>query len=391
MLAAVHPRPRIALVHDWLTGMRGGERCLEILCELLPDSPLFTLLHVPGSVSSVIENREIRTSFIQALPLARHLYRYWLPLFPTAIERFDFRDFDVIVSSSHCVAKGAIPRPDAVHICYCHTPMRYVWGSYEEYFGKIRARGLGRYIVPLVANYLRTWDVASSTRVDRFVAASRAVRDRIWRYYRREAAVVYPPVRTEGTYLSEGDDGYYLVVSAFVPYKRIDVAIKAFRALGDRLVVVGAGPEGPRLKALAGTNIEFVGHASDVELSRYYARCKALVFPGEEDFGIVPVEAQCYGKPVIAYGSGGTLETVRGVWPDRSSRLSTRGATGVFFAQQDPAALCGAVRMASRVDFDAAAIRRHALRFGGHRHRAAMERIITESASGSSRRERQAR
>ena len=224
----------VALVHDWLTGMRGGERCLEALCELYPEAPIFTLVHVPGSVSPAIESRKIISSFIQRLPARRKHFRAYLPLFPTAIEDLDLGEFRLIISSSHCVAKGIIPHPEAVHVCYCHTPMRYVWSMYHEYAAARGSRGLTRRMMPFVAHYLRSWDALSSLRVDRFVANSQNVRKRIRRYYGRDADVVYPPVETAATYLSEGDDGYYLIVSARAPYKRVDLAVSAFSGTGER-------------------------------------------------------------------------------------------------------------------------------------------------------------
>lgn len=353
---------KMALVHDWLTGMRGGEKCLEALCELFPEADIFTLLHIPGSVSPVIERHSIRTSFIQKLPFVRKKYRSYLPLFPTAVELFDLREYDAVLSSSHCVAKGIIPGPGAFHLCYCHTPMRYVWDMYQEYFGPERLGGMSRGLVPLFANYLRTWDAASSVRVDRFAANSDHVRKRILKYYGRESDVVHPPVNTKNTRLSGSDDGYYLIVSAFAPYKRVDLAIEAFNQSGKKLVVLGAGQEEKRLKKMAGRNIEFDGWVDSKQLGAYYAGCRALIFPGEEDFGIVPVEAQCWGKPVIAYGKGGALETVRGHWAD-STRRPPSSCTGVFFGQQSAAGLAGALRIFERIRFQPERIRKHAMSF----------------------------
>jgi glycosyltransferase involved in cell wall biosynthesis len=353
---------KTALVHDWLTGMRGGEKCLEALCGIFPEADVFALVHVPGSVSGKIERHAIRTSFVQNLPFVKGKYRSYLPLFPAAIERFDLRAYDLVVSSSHCAAKGIIPRPDAFHLCYCHTPMRYVWDMYHEYFGGGRTGPVSGILIPFFANYLRMWDVASSVRVDRFVANSEHVRKRILKYYGRPADVVHPPVETARTRLSRTDDGYFLIVSAFAPYKRVDLAVEAFNRLGERLVVVGSGPEEKRLKAAAKPNITFAGWAGAEALRGYYANCRALVFPGEEDFGIVPVEAQCWGKPVIAFGRGGALETVRGHWADSNSKPA-RNCTGVFFREQTADGLAGAMKRFSRTDLDAAAIRKHALSF----------------------------
>ncbi len=345
---------RIALVHDWLTGMRGGEKCLEGLCELFPSATIFTLLHRVGSTSDVIERMNIKTSFVQKLPFSGSKYRYYLPLFPLAIEQFELRSFDLVVSLSHCVAKGIRPRGDALHVCYCFTPMRYIWDQYELYFGKGRAGRLTRAAAPPVANYLRTWDVASSSRVDDFVAISRHVQHRIRRYYHREAAVIYPPVEVSTFSLTEKDDGYFLIVSALVPYKRIDVAIDAFNRTSERLVIVGSGPDERRLKAIAGKNIEFAGWASPSGLKGYYENCRALIFPGEEDFGITAVEAQACGKPVLAYARGGVLETVVGTGERR---------TGLLFQEASAESLLQVLKRFRREEFRPAMLRRNAERF----------------------------
>ncbi|MEX2088527.1 MAG: glycosyltransferase, partial [Bacteroidota bacterium] len=303
-------KPHIAIVHDWLTGMRGGEKVLEVLCELHPGADLFTLLHNPGTVSPAIERMSIRTSFVNSLPFKENGYRRYLPLFPRAIESFDFSPYDLILSTSHCVAKGAVPRAGALHICYCHTPMRYVWEMYDDYFGKGRAGVLTRAAMKFFAPRLRQWDVRSSDRVHFYVANSQNVARRIHRHYGRAADVIHPPVDTSLFRSSERDEGYYLIVSALVPYKRVDLAVRVFNILGERLLVVGKGPELETLKAMASKRIEFLGWQPDSELAGLYAGCRALVFPGVEDFGIVPLEAMASGKPVIAFGRGGALETV---------------------------------------------------------------------------------
>jgi glycosyltransferase involved in cell wall biosynthesis len=338
---------RVALVHDWLTGMRGGERCLEVFCELYPDADLYTLLHLPGSVSPIIERRRIVTSFVQKLPEAARRYRYYLPLFPAAIGRFDFRGYDLVLSSSHCVAKGARPAPGAVHICYCFTPMRYVWDMYDEYFGA--HAGLGtRTIMPAVAAALRWWDERTSRRVKHFVAISRHVAARIQRFYGRPADVIYPPVDVQRFPPTEEDpEDFYLVVSALAPYKRIDLAVEAANRLGRRLLIVGTGPEEARLRARAGRTVEFLGWRDDVAIADLYRRCRALLFPGLEDFGITPLEAMAAGRPVIAFAGGGALETVTPLEGEEPP-------TGVFFAEQTVDALVGAIERA-----EAAASRFH--------------------------------
>ena len=345
---------KIALVHDWLTGMRGGEKVLEVLCELYPQAPLFTLVHNRGSVSPIIENRDIHTSFVDRLPFKAKRYRNYLPLFPRAIETFDFSEYDLILSTSHAVAKGAVPARGALHICYCHTPMRYVWELYRQYFGAGRANVLTRGAMSFVAPRLRKWDVASSGRVNAFIANSRNVAKRIQQYYQRSADVIYPPVNIDQFSVSGKDDGYYLIVSALVPYKRVDLAIETFRQTRERLLVVGTGPEMKRLLSLASANIEFLGWQSGSELARLYAGCRALIFPGIEDFGIVPLEAMASGKPVVAFGQGGALETVV---------VDPQQCTGVFFYEQTPEALKDAIGKLNTLKLDPFSIRAHAEQF----------------------------
>ena len=345
---------KVALVHDWLTGMRGGEKILEVLCELYPEATLFTLLHNKGSVSETIEKMRIHTSFIERLPFKASKYRNYLPLFPLAIESLDFSEFDLILSTSHAVAKGARPAPGALHVCYCHTPMRYVWELYDEYFGPGRAGMVTRAAMSIIAPRLREWDVRTSDRVNCFIANSQNVANRIRQYYRKPADVIHPPVNINQFVVSEKDEGYYLIVSALVPYKRVDLAIETFNQLGERLLIVGTGPESKRLQSIANKNIQFLGWQTDQELSRLYAGCRALIFPGIEDFGIVPLEAMASGKPVIAFGKGGALETVVD---------DSRFPTGLFFREESVQALKGALAEFSTLKFDPLTIRAHAERF----------------------------
>lgn len=363
----------VALVHDWLTGMRGGEKVLEILCELFPDATIHTLLHKKRSVSETISRMKIKTSFVQNLPFAVDHYRKYLPLFPTAIEQFDLTGYDLVVSSSHCVAKGAITSPETCHICYCHTPMRYAWEMYYTYFSRDSLNPIIRWSVPFFMNYLRTWDERSADRVDYFVANSRNVRRRIKKHYRREAEVIYPPVDTEHFELSAKEGEYYLVVSALVPYKRIDLAVAAFNELGLPLLIVGEGSEKKKLVKIARENVKFVDWQAASELKRYYAECKALIFPGEEDFGIVPVEAQACGKPVIAFGRGGAAESIRGAHPDQASGDSP---TGIFFQPQTKEALIEAVRLFGSLRFEPELIRENALRFDRRVFRERIQRFV---------------
>lgn len=345
------PSSRVALVHDWLTGMRGGEKVLEVLCELFPEATLFTLLHNRGSVSPQIESMPIRTSFLQHVPFRRERYRNYLPLFPRAIESFDFSGYDLIISTSHAVAKGAKPAKGALHICYCHTPMRYVWELYEDYFGPGRAGVLTRVAMKHIAPRLREWDVRTSSRVHHFIANSQNVARRIQSTYGRRADVIHAPVDTGRFPLSTRAGGYYLIVSALVPYKRVDLAVDVFNRLRKRLVVVGKGPELSRLRSMAGGTIEFRGWQTADQLVELYAGCRAVVFPGIEDFGIVPLEAMASGKPVLAFAAGGALETV------------IDGVTGVLFSSQTGAGLDQAVHRGETISFDPVRVRSHAMKF----------------------------
>ena len=349
---------KIAIIHDWLVGMRGGERCLEVFCELFPQADLYTLLYVPGSVSPLIEKMSIKTSFIQNLPFSKKGYRCYLPLFPMAVERFDLKDYDLILSCSHCVAKGGIPSPDALHISYLLTPMRYAWDMYREYFGQNRHR-----IIPLFIHYLRIWDVMSSKRVDRFPCISKHVANRVMKFYRREAEVIYPPVDTSRFRLRQEKEDFFLIVSSLVPYKRIDLAIEAFNRLGYPLKIIGSGPEEKSLRPRAGSNVTFLGWQPDEAVADYYSKCRALILPGEEDFGITPVEAMASGRPVIAYGRGGGLETI--ISCDRPREKEGKAPTGLFFHEPSVESLMNAVKRFSEIEkeFDPAAIRNHALQW----------------------------
>lgn len=369
--ASMGPRPRrVALVHDWLTDMRGGEKCLEVFCELFPHADVYTLLHRRGAVSATVERHRIASSFIQHIPLAPRIYRYCLPLFPFAIESFDLTGYDLVLSSSHCVAKGVRVPADTCHIAYTHTPMRYVWDQYDSYFATGRASWAVRLAMRSLRRWLQSWDVESSRGVDLFVANSQHVAGRIRRHYGREAVVIHPPVDVKSIQVTGEDRGYYLIVSALVPYKRLDLAIEAFNRLGRPLEIIGTGPEERRLRDMAGPNVRLRGWRSDAEVRLAYESCRAVVFPGEEDFGIVPVEAMAAGKPVIAYGRGGATETVIPASSANGATGSAEGApTGVFFFEQTAESLTRAISTleACRGRFDPRAIRRHAEMFSRDR------------------------
>lgn len=297
---------KCAIVHYWLLGMRGGERVVEALCKLLPDADIFTLFYDPEAISSLIRSHQIHTSFLN--PLQR-FHRYTLPLMPMALESLDLRGYDLVISSESGPAKGVITSSEVRHICYCHSPMRYLWDLYPDYLHDLTQSKCKRALLALFSNYLRIWDFASAARVDHFLANSSNVQRRIHRAYRRNSKVVYPPVDIESFFHKPAED-YYLVVSALVDYKRVSDAVSFCTLSRRRLKVVGLGPEYKRLKAIAGPTVEFCGRVSEVDLRSLYAHSRALLMPGEEDFGIAPVEALASGKPIVALGRGGILESV---------------------------------------------------------------------------------
>lgn len=324
---------RVALVHDWLTGLRGGEKCLEVLCEAFPDATVHTLVHLEGSAGPAIERMDIKTSVLQKIPGAAHHYRQLLPLMPMAARTWDVGEVDLVVSLSHCVAKAVrVPR-GVPHACYCFTPMRYAWDGRDAYLDGWRQKAVRRFVAGAILDRLRRWDRDTAPRVDHYIAISEAVRGRIARCYGRESRVIRPPVDT-GFYTpgNAERDGAYLCVSALVPYKKVDQAVAACTAENRPLVVIGKGPERERLEAMAGPSVRFLGWQPDEVVRDHYRRCRALLFPGEEDFGIVPAEALACGAPVVALGVGGAAETV----DDSVGRLyldpSTEGLTAAIRA-----------------------------------------------------------
>lgn len=342
---------KLAIVHDWLANMGGAERIIKIFHELFPKAPIYTCVYNKDKMAKEFYDMDIRTTFIQKLPFAKTKYQAYLSLMPIAFEQLDLSDYDVVLSSSSSCAKGVITRADTLHICYCNTPMRYAWDFYFEY-----VKDKNPIIKSLIASKMhsiRQWDRLSADRVDYFIANSFNVANRIKKHYRRESEVIYPPVDTSYYKISEETKDFYLIVSRLVPYKRVDLAVEVFNKLGLPLKIIGSGSECDKLKRIAKGNIEFLGRLPDEEVRDYYAKCKAFVFPGEEDFGITPLEAQASGRPVIAYGKGGALETV------------VEGATGLFFYNQTVESLSQAILEfeGSICKYDSKVIRDNAMKF----------------------------
>lgn len=370
---------RVALVHDWLNGMRGGEYVLESIAELFPGSEIFTLFCDPENISEKIKSHKVITSYIQNLPFRKSLYRHYLPLFPGGIERFDFSGYDLVISTSHCVAKGAIAGKNALHISYCFSPMRYVWDRFDDYFPKNRINPVRYQFVSYMAKRLRSWDKQSSDRVDLFVADSNFVKQRIKSFYNRSSEVIFPPVDTQ--FYTPGPStrrNYFLLAGAMVPYKKGDIVIEAFNELGIKLVVTGEGPEKSRLSKIAKSNIEFTGWIDRETLRDYYRGCEALIFPGIEDFGIVPVEAQACGKPVIAFGEGGLLDTVKG--PTVKKYEDFEGfKSGLFFTEQTAASIKSAIEVFGKMEFDTDSIVEHARGFSKENFSSSIGEFISKA------------
>lgn len=357
---------RCAIVHYWLLGMRGGEKVIEALCRLLDKPDIFTLFYDPSRVSPFLRSHRITTSFLD--PYRRH-HRSLLPVMPLALEHLDLRSYDLVISSESGPAKGIITQSHTRHVCYCHSPMRYLWELYPEYIRDWTGSRLKRTLIAPLAHYLRLWDFASASRVDEFVANSHNVQHRIWKTYRRTSEVVYPPVPIERFYHAASED-YYLIVSELVAYKRISDAVRCFTRTGRHLKIVGDGPEYQRLKRLAGDNVEFCGRAADDELRELYAKCRAVLVPGEEDFGIVAVEALASGKPVIALGKGGVVDSV----PKHAPRA------GFFYTEAGEQYLQSAIDEFERAEktLSPADIRECSLRFSEQTFRREMSNILFE-------------
>ncbi|MFH1612510.1 MAG: glycosyltransferase [bacterium] len=340
---------KIAIIHDWLVKMRGGEKVLESLCEIFKEAEIFTLIYDEKNISSLIKQKKINTSFLQNFLGIKKHYPFYLPLFPLAIEQFNLKKFDLIISSSHCVAKGIIPHSDTCHISYIYTPARYIWDFYFDHFEN--KNPFKKIFIPLIINYLRIWDVISSYRVDYFIACSEYIKMKIEKYYRKTSTVIYPPIDTSFFTPENVNENYYLIVSALTPYKKIDIAIKSFNKLNLPLIIIGNGSEQKKLKKMANKNIKFLNWQSNIEIKKYYAYAKALIFPMQEDFGISSLESQSCGRPVIAYKKGGSLETI------------IENKTGIFFEEQNEDSLIEAVLKFQKMKFDKQKIREHSLTF----------------------------
>ena len=367
------PPLRAALVHDWLTGYRGGEKVLEVFCELLPEADIYTLIHLPGTVIPAIEEHAITASWLNRLPGVGRYYRYLLPVMPAVARRMRVRGYDLVVAVSHCVAHGVDTAGCGRFITYCLTPMRYAWGATGAYFGRKHRLDARYWVLRLLRGYLRRWDRRAAARVGEIVADCRCIHERVRRHYGRESAIIYPPVDTEFYHpLNLPREDFYLWVGALAPYKRIDLVLDAFRGGERRVVVIGEGQDLKAARRAAPPNVSFLGRQPDAVLREHYARCRALLFPGEEDFGIVPLEAQACGCPVIAYGTGGALETVVDL-------ASSQGKpTGVYFHEATAASLAGAVQRFEYHEgtFDPAALRTHALGFSRERCTAALKAYL---------------
>jgi glycosyltransferase involved in cell wall biosynthesis len=374
---------KIAIVHYWFLNGLGGERVTRVLARMFPQAEIFTLLANHGAMPPDVRTHRVTTSFLQNVPGSRRWHRHFMPLYPLALEQFDLSKFDLVISAESGPAKGVLTSPATCHICFCHSPMRYLWDMYHQYKNETGLGALGRAVFAVSSHYVRQWDVASAQRVDHFVAISNHVADRIRKFYRREADIIYPPLKVGG-YISDRTEDYYLVVSRLVGYKRIDLAIQACNRLGRKLHIIGDGEQYRNLKSLAGPGVKFLGFVSDEEVREQYAHCRALLFPGEEDLGATPVEAQSFGRPVVAYGAGGVLDTVNGFYPGERFEPAH---SGVFFDEQSPESLAQAILAFEAVekDFDRSTIRENVRWFGESRFRSQLYSYIEEKYSDFTR------
>ena len=364
--------PKVALVHEWLVDHSGSEKVLEQMLHVFPDADLFSLVEfLPDDLKPFIRHKPVTTSFIQKLPLARKHYRNYLPLMPLAVEQLDVSAYDIVISNSHAVTKGVITRADQLHLCYCHSPVRYAWDLYHQYLDEANLkRGLRGTVAKLLLHYLRQWDLSTVNRIDHFMANSNYIARRIQKVYRRSATVVYPPVDTDGFTLQVAKEDFYLTASRMVPYKRMDLIVRAFARMPDKqLIVIGDGTEMTKVRAAAGPNVTLLGFQPFAVLKDHLQRARAFVFAAEEDFGIIPVEAQACGTPVIAYGRGGSRETI------------VDEETGVFFHEQTEDGIVGAVKRFEQIErkFSPAVVRQQAEKFSSQAFRTAFRQVVKEA------------
>ena len=342
---------RVAFIHDHLVQHGGAERVLAAMQAMWPEAPTYTLQYDPKTMDATFGHREIRTSFLQRLPFGKRLFRWLLPLMPVATESYDLSDFDVVISNSSAFSKGVITAPHTLHICYCHTPTRYLWSDSGSYVEELRVPRLVKAILPSILHRLRTWDQLAAQRVDYFIANSETVKRRIQKYYRKESTVIYPPVDVEAFAVSQEPKNYFLTGGRLVAYKRFDLVIDAFTKTGQPLKIFGSGPMEAELKRRAGKNIEFVGRVSDEERARLFANAIAFINPQEEDFGLTVIESMAAGRPVIAYARGGAVESV------------LDGQTGILFTKQTAEELANIALQFDHTKFNPELIRRHAEQF----------------------------
>jgi glycosyltransferase involved in cell wall biosynthesis len=354
---------KVAIIHDYLNQYGGAERVLECFMDLFPDAPVFTIIADLSRMPIRFQNVDIRTSFVQSIPFSKRHYKKLISFFPLAVEQFDLRKYDLILSTSSAFAKGVITNPYQKHVCYCHTPMRYVWDLYHQYLEENK-NPIYRLMLPLTLHKIRLWDQLSSQRVDYFIANAQNIANRIRKYYGRESIVIHPPVQLNQFNLAEKIGDYYLIVSRLLPYKRIDIVIEAFNQLKLPLIIIGDGYDRKRLESLAGKTVTFLGYQSDETIAEYYSGCLAFIMAGEEDFGITPLEAQASGRPVIAYGKGGALETVKPF------------ETGLFFNEQTPASIIEVLSNFDSHSFNPITIREHASNFSQGQFKARIKDYI---------------
>jgi len=357
---------KVAIIHYWLVHMRGGEKVVEALCDIFPQADIFTHVYVRAAVSDTIRRHKVTTTFIGSLPAAHRLYKRYLPLMPLALEQLDLRGYDLIISSESGPAKGIIPPPGSLHICYCHSPMRYIWNMFHDYRG--RAGIVTRILMPALSHYVRTWDAVASNRVDHYIANSKTVAARIKRYYQRDSVVIPPPVDVDAFEIVEQNElqDYFLMAGELVAYKRPELAVQAFNRMNMKLVIIGGGDMLKEIRRIAGPTVTVMGSQPFEVLRHHYSRCRALIFPGEEDFGIVPVEAMASGRPVIAYGRGGARETV------------IPNLTGIFFEDQTVESIIGAVQSFNNLEFSPEKIAGHARIFRRSQFTARMSLYVSQ-------------